>query len=566
MPRSCIQISQPQWIAAIAIVLAMLLAGCSASAPVTQPAANNSAPLLAEPASTASSERSPADTKDSQPQRIHAASPNQASTATSPVADAATELPAQPAGNSPKLQPPPPFTGWAKPAVALFITGQQLGYIEPCGCTGLENQKGGLARRHTLLRQLRDDRGWPVVALDVGSQVRRYGRQQELKFQHTASALRTLGYSSVVLGASDLKLPVGELFSGTNPDDKPSIFTAANVALLGREFQPPFQVIESGGKKIGMVGVLGDSFEQKLTGDELQHQPALDGLKNSCRELKAQNCDYHVLLAHATPDEARSIAIEIPLFDLVVCAGGSSLPSNEMEAIEGSKSKFVNVSHKAMHAGVVGLFDDRSTPIRYAVVPLDAQLKDSPEMLELLANYQAQLKSEGLEGLGLKPQPLPSGNQFVGSETCGECHTKAMAVWSKTTHAHATDSLVHPPNSRGKIARHYDPECLSCHVTGWDPQKFIPLASGYLSLTATPKLQHNGCENCHGPGSAHVAAENGDGTDSQRSKLRASMRLPVAGGAAENKCRECHDEDNSPDFGHKGFAEYWKKVEHYGKD
>ena len=166
------------------------------------------------------------------------------------------------------------------------------------------------------------------------------------------------------------------------------------------------------------------------------------------------------------------------------------------------------------------------------------------------------------------PRPHPTSRRFVGSETCGECHTKAMAIWSKTPHAHATDSLVRPPNTRADIPRQFDPECLSCHVTGWDPQKYTPLDSGYLSLTATPKLQHNGCENCHGPGSAHVAAENGEGnpTAEQTSKLRAAMRLPIAGGVAEAKCRECHDEDNSPDFSHKGFAEYWKEVEHRGKD
>ena len=414
---------------------------------------------------------------------------------TKPLASATDSQPSSqtaaagdPPAQSAPLAKPEPFAGWPQPAVAIVLTGQQLGYIEPCGCTGLENQKGGLARRHTLLRQLRDERGWPVIALDVGSQVRRYGRQQEIKFQHTASALRTLDYSAVVLGASDLKLPVGELFSGTNPDDKPSIFTSANVALLSREFQPPYQVIEAGGKKIGVVGVLGDSFEEKLAGDELLHQPALEGLKASCRDLKAQNCDYHVLLAHATLEEAQKIALEIPLFDLVVCSGGGTLPSNELEPIEGTKSKFVRVSHKAMHAGVVGLFDDRAAPVRYTFVTLDAQLKDSPEMLQLLADYQEQLKSEGLAGLGLKPQPHASGHKFVGSETCGECHTKAMAKWSTTPHAHATDSLVKPPNTRADIPRQFDPECLSCHVTGWDPQKYTPFESGYLSLTETSKL------------------------------------------------------------------------------
>jgi len=524
--------------ALIAVFLLVALAGCPA-APTAGPAPAAKAPVTPAPSSAAEA-----------------------------VATTTTTLaPVGPVDEPPPaLTAPEPFAGWPKPAVAIFLTGQQLGYIEPCGCTGLENQKGGLARRHTLLRQLRDERGWPVVALDVGSQVRRYGRQQEIKFQQTAGALRTLGYTGVVLGASDLRLPVGELFSGTNPDDKASIFTAANVALLGREFQPPYQVIESGGKKIGIVGVLGDSFEAKLTGGELIHQPALDGLKDSCRDLKAQNCEFHVLLAHATLEEAQKIAQEIPLFDLVVCSDGGGLPSSELEPIEGAKARLVKVSHKAMHVGVVGLFDERDSPLRYSVVTLDAKLKDSPEMLKLLADYQEQLKSEGLAGLGLKPLTHPSGNKFVGSETCGECHQKAWDKWSTTPHAHATDSLVRPPNTRADIPRQYDPECLSCHATGWDPQKYTPFESGYLSLTQTPKLQHNGCENCHGPGSAHVAAENGEGTDEQRDKLRQSMRLLIAGGAAENKCRECHDEDNSPDFTHKGFAEYWKEVEHRGKD
>jgi hypothetical protein len=324
--------------------------------------------------------------------------------------------------------------------------------------------------------------------------------------------------------------------------------------------------VESGGKKIGIAGVLGDSLERKLQSGELVHEPAIDGLKNHCRDLQARNCDYYVLLAHASPDEAKQIAQEIPLFNLVVCSGGSSQPSTELEEIPDSKARLVRVSHKAMHVGVVGLFDDAKMPIRYQAVALDAQFKDSPEMLQVLADYQEELKAAGLEGLGLKPQPHPSGRKFVGSETCGECHTKAMAKWSTTPHAHATDSLVRPPNTRADIPRQFDPECLSCHVTGWDPQKYSPLESGYLSLEETSHLQHNGCENCHGPGSAHVAAENGEGSEENRAKLRETMKLPIAGGVAENKCRECHDEDNSPDFSHKGFAEYWKEVEHRGED
>jgi hypothetical protein len=77
----------------------------------------------------------------------------------------------------------------------------------------------------------------------------------------------------------------------------------------------------------------------------------------------------------------------------------------------------------------------------------------------------------------------------------------------------------------------------------------------------------NGCENCHGPGAKHVAAEQGDFEASPElmESLRNEMKLPLD--QARDKCLECHDIDNSPDF-HKdnAFEEYWEKVKHYGKD
>ncbi|MEZ6090871.1 MAG: hypothetical protein R3C05_23185 [Pirellulaceae bacterium] len=104
-------------------------------------------------------------------------------------------------------------------------------------------------------------------------------------------------------------------------------------------------------------------------------------------------------------------------------------------------------------------------------------------------------------------------------------------------------------------------------MTGWNPQGYYPYVSGYESLEATPHLVANGCENCHGPGSQHVAAEEGDiaADDALLETLRASMRLPLA--KARERCMECHDLDNSPDFHKEGaFDEYWEQVKHYGKD
>jgi len=497
------------------------------------------------------------------PPRKAVPSPKPASEAAKPSAAAAPSESAVPA------QSAPIFDKWPKPAVAFVLTGQQLGYIEPCGCTGLENQKGGLARRHTLIKQLASDRGWPIVPLDVGSQVKRFGKQQEVKFAHTAEALRQIGYRAAALGADDLRLSADDLLSATNPDDKPSLFVSANVALLGRDLQPQYTIASAGGKRIGVTSVLGAQHEARLQGDKIVHEPPGKALQTICAELQAKQCDLYVLLVHAPLDEARKLAQETRIFDLVVASGESNLPSRELETIEGTKTRLLQLGQKAMYVAVVGVFDDQQTPLRYESVPLDARFADSPQMLKVLADYQEQLKDLGFADLGIKPQPHASGSKFVGSEKCGECHTKAFEKWSSTPHAHAIDSLVKPPNSRGDIARHFDPECLSCHVTGWEPQRYFPYDSGYLSLERTPQLKHNGCENCHGPGSAHVAAESGEGNSSAAdiARLRDAMKLPIAGGIAEQKCVQCHDDDNSPDFHQPGaFEKYWKEVAHPWKD
>ena len=123
--------------------------------------------------------------------------------------------------------------------------------------------------------------------------------------------------------------------------------------------------------------------------------------------------------------------------------------------------------------------------------------------------------------------------------------------------------MVHP-GERSEIPRHFDPECIGCHVVGWNPQKHFPYVSGYLGVDDNAAdASTSAAKTCHGPGSAHVAAENGDGNPTKEmiDQYRVEVRLRLED--AEKKCQECHDYDNSPDFHAEGaFQTYWKKVEH----
>lgn len=470
----------------------------------------------------------------------------------------------------------PVFVDWEKPDVALFISGRQDGYIEPCGCTGLANQLGGMMRRHTLLSQLQDE-GWSVVGIDTGNQVRRFGRQANLKLGTTLQCLgEELKYSAVGFGPDDLKLPVIELIQAmANSGIPQEYFVCANVTVFDESFSKRYRVIDQGGKKIGLTMILGEEHLESLAAvSDISTRTVDTALAAVVADMKAKSCDVHVLAANTSLESCRELAASYPFFDLLICCGVDGEPTMLPEEIKddatGHVTRIIQTGNKGMYVGVVGLFPDgQATTLRYQRVPLDARFVDSEPIKARFLSYQKQMQALGLEGLEIKAVPHPSGRTYVGSEACYDCHDAAYDIWKDGIdgeggpHFRATDDLT-DPGERTWVQRHYDPECISCHVTGWNPQQFFPYESGYLKLD--DKLLHgNGCENCHGPGSMHVAAENGDIDVSEDLRVQYYKEMIVTLEQAKKEmCQTCHDLDNSPDFHVDGaFERYWDEIKHY---
>jgi hypothetical protein len=462
------------------------------------------------------------------------------------------ERAAPPAIQDPVAQNGPIFKDWTKPKLALVFTGEQLGYIEPCGCAGLENQKGGLRRRDTFLKQLKEEKGWPVLAFDNGGLIRRFNRQQEIKFTKTVEGLKLMDYKAVGFGTDDLKLPAAAVLAAVAGTD---MFVSANAGLfaIGSDDVPTFRIIEAGGMKIGVTAVLGDRFQKQITNNEVEFKPAKQALKEVVDKLKEKECDLYILLAHATIEETTELAKKYPIFNFAVMAHGADEPPHESKKIPGTKTFLIEVGHKGMYAITAGVYADKQ--VRIQRVPLDHRFADAEEIDRLMVNYQDELEQTGWEGLGLRPAPHSQG-KFVGSKACADCHANEYAVWDATPHKQATETLTHV-----KPPRQFDAECISCHATGWNPQEFFPYQTGYTSIKETPLLAGSGCENCHGPGAQHVAAEKGT-DEALRKRLRQVIKRTGTGATKESQresCMRCHDLDNSPKF---DFDKYWPKIQH----
>ena len=451
--------------------------------------------------------------------------------------------------------------GWKKPAVIIAATGQMHGYFEPCGCS--DPQYGGVSRRAELLKQL-EERGWPVIPVDLGGTLRRVRQQSQFKFQTLLAALRDMKYRSLALGTEELQLGAGWLLSQHLPDDKdPNLtlsFLAANVVL----FQTPelgtpvtHRVVQAGDSKIGLTAVYDPKLLDKgvnLDSETVQVLDPVEPLKKAVAAMQAENGDLIVLLSHSLLSTSQELAKQFPEIPLILSTGPIEEPLTDNPLKIGGTT-LVTVGHKGKHTGLVGWYPDtKDEPFRFDLVKLDGKrFKDDPRMIEHMKFYQDMLRDSQLA----ETEPAlqhPSGAKYVGAEKCGECHTKAFAKWSETGHASAFDSLR---EGRRGISRIFDPECLSCHVTGWHPQQVLRYDSGYVNEKVSAHLLGNQCENCHGPGSQHIELVEADDLAAARKLVKVTLKQ------AQTFCYECHDLDNSPHF---NFESYWPEIAHPGLD
>lgn len=110
----------------------------------------------------------------------------------------------------------------------------------------------------------------------------------------------------------------------------------------------------------------------------------------------------------------------------------------------------------------------------------------------------------------------PAAEDYAWAAACKDCHAKYYEAWDKTKHATALRRLSDGDRTK---------DCVNCHVTG--PKQL-------LEKDVNAGIQ---CEECHGPGKAHIVA-----AAAGNAKPGHIVRKP-----SEKMCVDCHS-DKSPHF------------------
>jgi hypothetical protein len=135
---------------------------------------------------------------------------------------------------------------------------------------------------------------------------------------------------------------------------------------------------------------------------------------------------------------------------------------------------------------------------------------------------------------------------YVGAKTCGACHSGALAPntmgpWSKTAHA-----SIFKDNINGLDGPTYASTCWGCHTVGfntnpaavnggfddvmaklgWTPPATMQEGNWDAVPDGLKTLANIQCENCHGPGSQHIAS--------------AGSKAQISVSVNSGDCGQCH--------------------------
>ncbi len=472
---------------------------------------------------------------------------------------------------------------------SVFLTTELRGTIGPCGCTS--DPLGDLARTAQILTDARA--AGPVLYLDGGSALYtgakiepQLAAQEALKSDLISAALTgPLAAAAIGLGPNDLAAGASKV---RPPRSAANVPAAAGVALA-----PP-QVLEVGGVKVGVFGVVAP---EAVAAAGIKATPAAEAANTAIAHLRTQGAEVIIALAHMTRTDAAALARAAVGIDFMLIGQNAPEPTLVRAAptkVRGTwlvrpanrgqvvtridisvrgKRPFVDAIGPARAKHELTALEKRAAGLRDEIKTFEADSSADPAFVARKKSELAALETQR-KALARSPLRVPkSGSWFVMQQlridkrlACDPSIVSKKQAYDKAAgeaNVKAAKNTKPAAPAKGKAAYSGVGECAMCHkkaVKFWEKTRHFGAwgtlekvgkqfdydcigchvtgwdKPGGSNLGYNKELRSVQCEVCHGPGSIH---SDEDGEESPSTMVRKP---------AEDLCKRCHSQEHSDTF------------------
>lgn len=440
----------------------------------------------------------------------------------------------------------------APPTLRLFVVSDAAGALEPCGCQ--KDMLGGLSPAAAAIRA--SAREAPTGLLAVGPTFfqepklpERGAEQQRWKAEAFAAALAELGFWGLVPGENDyadgapaleklMTTAGGTLLGASVPVAHRSVLrTVAEVRVglaavsvaaaaapgaepAGERLSAALKELESGGAQLRVALLAmprGDALRvlERQPGFQLAvvGKPALAGDQNDGPTAPIYVGETLVVQApnHLQGMVRLDLYLDGKNFKLadgsgIAAAAERARLERRIQELQERLAAATGVSPADRATAEVQVARLRAelgklhfvapttgSRVVHSLVEVRAQLGTDAAVTARLGAYYKRVNEHNRVAFADRvPPPVPSGApSYVGGARCANCHVEEQSVWKGTRHAGAYATLT-------KGHKEFNLDCVGCHVTGYEQP-------GGTTVTHVEGLTNIQCEQCHGPGSQHLA-------------------------------------------------------------
>ncbi|MFH1201814.1 MAG: hypothetical protein V1674_02860 [Candidatus Omnitrophota bacterium] len=292
--------------------------------------------------------------------------------------------------------------------ITIVYTGSTHAALLPCHCPMASN--GGIARRHTKLKELRRDNP-NLLLLDSGSifaggKLDTSNKSDDLNKERTKIYLQALGimkYDAIGIGDEEFNFGDDFLFCAKEKYNIP--FISSNISATNRGGPAsPQNVGEpskshggniSGGesdkilpfiiKKIGKakIGILALTDPVPKPNSKLEFSQPMEAIKKTVAALKKENPDLIILLSQLDDTSTRKLIKETGDINLII-SGQYGSGKDLVEKIDSTILAYPRWEARSLGRLNLKLKNSKIVDYKFTEIPLDNKIKDSPEMLSLL--------------------------------------------------------------------------------------------------------------------------------------------------------------------------------------
>jgi hypothetical protein len=472
----------------------------------------------------------------------------------------------------------------------LFYTAETHGVLEPCGCT--TDPLGDFARVTALVRAT-TAQGQAALLVDGGNLSYPAGeipaRQQAaawLRAEFLARELARLPFAGSAVGASDLARGSERV-----------VPRRIAVNLEGTPFVEASRIVESGGIKFGVLGVVDPGIARKAGLAATEPGPAAQA---EVARLRTKGAEVVVLLAPVTRTLARTLA-RTTFADIVVLGQdvgkgmrraervGNALlvaPGDELQfvgrleiVLRGSRA----ADEPLADAGGTEQTKERLGEIDRALARLAADLahwqqdpSSDPGFLAGKVRERDELAAERARLAEGKWQPPATGSYLTNTlipvrRTLGRDPALARSLRQLDRAIGAANLAAAEPPAPAEPNRAFyvgDAKCVACHKSADRQWRRSAHARAWQTLVKVGKQAHDDCVVCHVTGFGEVGGTSLGHTQGlenvqceachQPNSIHVEKRgkeIPYAGstGTPEPVCVRCHNEKHSDTFKYEPY-------------